>query len=162
NVGRITPAGQITEFTIPVPSGVHAVSIGSITTGPDGNLWFVHDGILARISPTGDLTDHVAEVGDAGIVAGPDGNLWASGAVVDPQTGQTVSGFIDRISLTGSITQLDLTSPDNTPGSITVGPDGNLWFTQPSVDQIGRITPAGQVSVFPVPTEFSEPTAIAP
>jgi streptogramin lyase len=161
-VGRITPAGQLTEFTIPGPSGV-ASSIGAITAGPDGNLWFVHDGILATITPTGALRDHVVDnVGDVALTTGPDGNLWAAGATIDPKTGQTISAFIDRISLSGSVTRFDLGSPDNTPGSITAGPDGNLWFTQPSIDQIGRITPAGQVSVFPVPTAFSEPTVIAP
>jgi virginiamycin B lyase len=161
-VGRITPAGQLTQFTIPVPSGVGG-SIGAITAGPDGNLWFMHDGILATITPTGALRDHVVDnVGDAALTTGPDGNLWAAGAVIDPQTGQTVSGFIDRISLTGSVTRFDLGSGDNTPASIQAGPDGNLWFAQPSVDQIGRITPAGQITLFPVPTTFSEPTVIAP
>jgi virginiamycin B lyase len=160
-VGRITPAGQLTEFTIPGPSGV-ASNIGAITAGPGGDLWFMHDGILARISPTGALTDHVAEVGDAGLAAGPDGNLWAAGSVVDPQTGQSVSSFIDRISPTGNITRFDLGSADNTPASIQAGPNGNLWFAQPSIDQIGRITPAGRITLFPVPTAFSEPTVIAP
>jgi streptogramin lyase len=159
-VGRITPAGQLTEFTIPGPSGV-ASSIGSITVGPDSNLWFVHDGTLATITPTGALRDHVVDnVGDVALTTGPDGNLWAAGTVVDPQTGLAGNGFIDRISVTGSVTRFDMGSPDNIPVSIQTGPDGNLWFTQPSIDQIGRITPAGQVSTFPVPTAFSEPTAI--
>ena len=35
-IGRITTAGVITEFPIPMPfSGPH-----DITTGPDGNMWF--------------------------------------------------------------------------------------------------------------------------
>src|SRR5258708_28848449 len=45
-------------------------------------------------------------------------------------------------------------SPSNYPGHITVGPDGNLWFTE-SGDQeccaaIGRMTPTGTVSRFPL------------
>ena len=41
-VGRITPAGETTEF--PAPSG------GNITTGPDGNIWFtVSDGICQLV-----------------------------------------------------------------------------------------------------------------
>jgi virginiamycin B lyase len=161
-VGQITPAGQLTEFTIPGPASGAASSIGAITAGPDGNLWFVHDGILATITPAGALRDHVVDnLGDVALTTGPDGNLWAAGTVIDPQTGQTTSAFIDRISLTGSVTQFDLGSSDNIPASITAGPDGNLWFAQPSIDQIGRITPAGQITTFPVPTAFSEPTAIA-
>ena len=35
--------------------------------------------------------------------------------------------------------------------AITAGPDGNLWFTEPNLERIGRITPAGVVSEFPPP-----------
>lgn len=34
-------------------------------------------------------------------------------------------------------------SPGAIPGTITLGPDGNLWFTEGSVHRSGRITPAG-------------------
>lgn len=37
------------------------------------------------------------------------------------------------------------------PFSITVGPDGNLWFTENSTHRIGRITPTGKI------TEFQDP-----
>ena len=34
---------------------------------------------------------------------------------------------------------------------VTTGPDGNLWFTEPGVGKIGRTTPSGAVSEFPLP-----------
>ena len=34
------------------------------------------------------------------------------------------------------------------PQSITAGPDGDLWFTLPGSNAIGRISPTGQVSTF--------------
>jgi hypothetical protein len=34
------------------------------------------------------------------------------------------------------------------PEGIVAGPDGNLWFTEPTGDRIGRITPAGVVTEF--------------
>ena len=45
------------------------------------------------------------------------------------------------------------------PESITGGPDGNLWFTLPNQvlgpqSAIGRITPAGVVTQFPIPGGF--------
>src|SRR5262249_51180627 len=43
---------------------------------------------------------------------------------------------------------------------ISAGPDGNLWFTEPDANQIGRITPAGQITLFSVPTSGSQPTGI--
>ena len=34
------------------------------------------------------------------------------------------------------------------PSEITVGPDGNLWFTEEDGNRIGRITPGGVVTEF--------------
>jgi streptogramin lyase len=158
-VGRVTPTGQITEFAIPVPSGVSGSAAG-ITAGPDGNLYFLHDGVLARITPTGQITDHVADAVGVAITAGPDGNLWTAGTLFNTQTGAVLGGFVDRISLTGSVTPFSLGGASTAPASIRPGPDGNLWFTEPGANQIGRITPAGQIAVFTVPTAGSQPTAI--
>jgi len=46
------------------------------------------------------------------------------------------------------------------PQGITVGPDGNLWFTEYAANQIGRITPAGVITEFPIPTASSGPWGI--
>jgi streptogramin lyase len=44
---------------------------------------------------------------------------------------------------------------------ITAGPDGNLWFTESSADQIGRIPPSGSpIEEFAVPTAGAAPAAI--
>src|SRR5262249_38298954 len=50
-VGRITPSGQVTEFTSPIGGA------GAITAGPDGNLWFTPGGLpgsppLRPLTPT--------------------------------------------------------------------------------------------------------------
>src|SRR5260370_10898406 len=42
---------------------------------------------------------------------------------------------------------------------ITAGPDGNLWFTDEG-NKIGRITTAGIVTEFPIPTASSRPSGI--
>src|SRR5262245_29650990 len=55
NIGRITPAGVITEFAVPTensqPEGIAA--------GPDGNLWFAEAGgnKIGRITPAGVITE---------------------------------------------------------------------------------------------------------
>jgi len=41
------------------------------------------------------------------------------------------------------------------PFGITVGPDGNLWFTELLVNRIGRITPTGTITKFPLPVGAS-------
>ena len=62
HIGRITPAGKLTEF--PLPPGENALGI---TEGPDGNLWFtdcVFDGsgdcttsTIGRITPGGQISE---------------------------------------------------------------------------------------------------------
>ncbi len=38
------------------------------------------------------------------------------------------------------------------------GPDGKMWFTE--ADKIGRITPSGEITEFPLPTPDSAPMGI--
>ena len=79
NIGRITPAGVITEFTI--PSGGRS-GPGGITTRSDGNLWFTTGdsggGYIWRMTTTGSFTMFPVPAGGPQelITAGPDGNLW--------------------------------------------------------------------------------------
>lgn len=47
------------------------------------------------------------------------------------------------------------------PYTIVPGPDGNLWFTESTGNQLGRITPNGVITEFPVPTAASGPYGIA-
>ncbi len=46
----------------------------------------------------------------------------------------------------------DPTTWNGTSSHIVVGPDGNEWFTDPTDNAIGKVTPAGQVTMFPLPT----------
>jgi streptogramin lyase len=147
-VGRITPSGSITEWSVPGLGHPWA-----ITVGPDGNLWFtIMGGVgkIGRITPTGVITElslptiHASQVD---IAAGPDGNLW----YVEARNNGS-PGAIGRITPAGSVTEFDLPPAVGISGliysgsQITAGPDGNLWFT--ATDAIGRVTPAGAVTLF--------------
>jgi hypothetical protein len=75
-IGRITPAGVLTEFPIPAP----AIAL-DITAGPDGNLWFTNGiynagNYIGRITPAGVITEFAIPTGSEEITAGPDGALW--------------------------------------------------------------------------------------
>jgi virginiamycin B lyase len=48
----------------------------------------------------------------------------------------------------------------NGPFTITAGFDGSLWFAELFANQIGRITPQGVITEFPVQTPFSFPIGI--
>jgi streptogramin lyase len=183
-IGRITTAGVVTEFPVPdvppppgSPAGTPATAatFTSIAAGPDGALWFT--GVPAevgRITTSGVVTEFpvpalapprpdstVPPPTVNGIVAGPDGALWFAG----------VPGEIGRITNSGVVTEFAVPnapppagSPAGTAGtvvtptSITVGPDGALWFTGPMQRQtdggswlVGRITTAGAVTEYPTP-----------
>ena len=144
-IGRITPAGTITEFT----AGISGPADG-ITLGPDGNLWFTEPAQekIGRITPAGTVTEFSLPGGPlsspkpAGIAAGRDGNLWFT-----ISSGQ---GGIGRITPTGTITEFTagLTS-NGKPQGIAAGSDGNLWFTEAANPaRIGRITAAGTITEF--------------
>jgi streptogramin lyase len=65
------------------------------------------------------------------------------------------------VAATGDVTEFSTgISPGAAPESITAGPDGNLWFTEPGVGKIGRITTSGVVTEFQYPDAASDPTAI--
>jgi streptogramin lyase len=131
--------------------------------GPDGDVWFtyaVNHGI-GRITPGGQYTGFAPTIKPEDIAAGPDGNLWFTGAW----------GSIYRITTAGEYTLFPLHpaqsypigySPPN-PGlaDIAAGPDGNLWFTESQTHLIGRMTPAGVITEFTIPTTNGAPFGIA-
>jgi len=72
----MTPTGTVTEFALPAGN-----QVDTITSGPDGNLWFTDTGTksVGRITPVGVVaefvvTDSRGSLG--GITTGPDGNIW--------------------------------------------------------------------------------------
>jgi streptogramin lyase len=139
-VGRITPAGVVTEFS----SGFSRFLRSSITAGPDGNLWFTGGGpLINRITPAGVATEFSGGItGNPTIItAGPDGNLWFT------EGPHYLGGasLIGRITPAGVVAEFPV-GVSNEPFDITAGPDGNLWFTDSG--EIGRITPAGTMTKF--------------
>ena len=58
------------------------------------------------------------------------------------------------------ITEFDVPTAHSGLSAITRGPDGNFWFTEAEGNRIGRITPAGVVTEFPLRTAGS-PVGIA-
>jgi virginiamycin B lyase len=63
----------------------------------------------------------------------------------------------------GNLKQHRVPTADSQPRSITLGSDGNLWFTESSEfipATIGRITPAGDITEFPVECNFCITTDI--
>ena len=55
---------------------------------------------------------------------------------------------------------LPLNSTRQMPVGITVGPFGNLWFTESEVDRIGRLDSDGMITEFQIPTPPNRPGLI--
>jgi streptogramin lyase len=140
-------AAPITEFT----TGLGAAP-GSLTAGPDGNLWFVDTGAIGRITPAGQITEFktglIAGSMPHAIVAGTDGNLWFT------DSGTTKA--VGKITPTGQITEpISGLNPGAAPYELTAGANDTLWFTDPGTTKaIGRIIPAtGAIKEFAYTTD---------
>lgn len=135
--------------SISVPD-VGTESITDVAPGPDGNVWFTVPSAnrVGAAPPAGaaqsyPLAGTAAEGAPVAITTGGDGALWFTkrnpGAIVrmDPATA-TVTGTFT--------TGLDQGAD---PSAIALGPDGNVWFSDAAADRVGRITPAGVITMFP-------------
>src|SRR6266540_3081497 len=65
-----------------------------------------------------------------------------------------VESLEDRCLLsTSGFTQVPL--PSKGPAELTAGPDGNMWYANSIANLIGRISPSGAVTEFPVSGAFA-------
>jgi len=71
----------------------------------------------------------------------------------------SASYMLDKVA--PRLTEFILPLATSGPWGIAAGPDGNLWFTMQSANQIGRITPSGVITSFSIPTPGSQPYGIA-
>jgi virginiamycin B lyase len=150
---KVSPAGVVTRY--PLANGVGAEGI---TWGPDGNVWFTEFWVqkVVRMTPAGVMTEFpIPNPNPRGIVTGPDHNLW----FVD---GNLQHESIARMTTTGVVTEYALGSnmtQQLQPYNIVSGPDGNLWFSE--IGHIGRITPEGVITHFPLSGQNSSATGVA-
>jgi streptogramin lyase len=79
-----------------------------------------------------------------GITSGPDGNTWFT---------EESNNAVGRVTPGAVITEFTAGFPTGSPRGLVTGPDGNLWVAQAGGDgAIARVTKAGEVTEFPVPT----------
>ncbi len=149
-IGRITPSGSITEFSLPTANSEPT----GIVAGSDGNLWFTESAgnKVGRITPSGSITEFpipTAASQPTSIAAGGDGNLWFT---------ENAGEKIGKITPAGIISEFSV-PPSSGPYGIAAGPDGNLWFTEIGSNSIGKLTPvAGRLyqtplTASPAPTD---------
>jgi len=126
-IGRITPEGVITEFSLPNPFS----STYGITAGPDGNLWFIMHVLfegyrIGHITPGGVVTEFplpISSEGPYSIIDGKNGSLW-----------YLVGGRkICRITTNGVITEYPISNSTQFGGTISgfaADSNGNVFCIQ--------------------------------
>jgi virginiamycin B lyase len=159
-VGRVTPAGAVTEFPLAAGSGPL-----NLATGPDGLLYFTERNAdrIGRLNPLAGSDAAIqaslvefpvpgAGSEPLGISPGPDGALWFT---------EFGSDEVGRITTAGAVTEFAVPGAGSRPAGITAGPDGALWFTEAGPGEVGRITTAGVVTnEFTIPGGTSNPEGI--
>ncbi|MBI5301862.1 MAG: hypothetical protein HY868_06980 [Chloroflexi bacterium] len=144
-IAKATRDGIVTEFPI-TGKPIRMVS------APDGTIWFTRSGdpTIARITPAGLLTEFALPNGNEkpfGITLGPDGNLWIT---------ESTGNQILRIGIDGVVSgQFPIPTSSSNSTNIVAGHAGNLWFLENgdvTARKIGRVTPSGTITEFPLAT----------
>ncbi|HET7452198.1 MAG TPA: virginiamycin B lyase [Thermoanaerobaculia bacterium] len=165
SVARLTTAGHVDAFALPAGT---RIPIG-IAAGSDGNVWFTDDrtrngdfsGEVGRVTSTGTVVEMPvpASAGEPLLLtAGPDGALWFT---AHSQSGNAIVRVTTGFDF--SILPLSLGTFDAL--GIALGADGNFWFTaiDPNTKngKIGRMTPEGAITLFPIAAPGANPQLIA-
>jgi streptogramin lyase len=157
-IGRITPSGAVTEFTLKNKKS----GLQEITTGADGDLWFVNASkatdAIGRVTPTGEIEEYKLPhpwLVPSGIAPASDGNVYfgASGENEEEEP----ENLIEEITTSGEIKTAKRIEPE--PLLLAAGPEGSLWFTANQAEPVtpnvvGRLTPGGEFKEF---TSFLSP-----
>lgn len=129
-IGEINPATHtINEFQ------TDGGPLVSITTGPDGLLWFTAEAsnAIGVINPTTHSINYISVSTDptnpTQIISGPGGKLWFTQLGSTSNPAAINPGEIGELDpATDAVTEFALPPGFSAPTSITVEPDGNLWF----------------------------------
>jgi len=168
-VDQMTPLGSSLYFTyaagtvlavLPAAGRIMTVdaglplSVGALTTGPDGNLWTGALGLIFRAQPNGQLVEYSVPMtpnapNSIRTIRSAYSKLWYT----NPSTSK-----IGSITMSGSVTEYG--PLDAAPGGLAVAPPSTLYFTEPSQNIIGEITRAGAIAQWrtniPKPTDLVE------
>jgi streptogramin lyase len=138
-IGRITPAGEITEF----PVNCSFCSLSDIVQGPEGILYFTsNDPVLGRITTSGEFLAPIPMPENdvlAGDLAVHGNHIWITDFNND-------SLWRYDVTPPGQFTQF----PVPEPADVAVDSGGRVWFTAPLAPGIGELNPAtGAVTLTP-------------
>jgi streptogramin lyase len=150
-IGRLSSSGEERVYTLPAES-----ELFGIAAGPDGAMWFTVRSGIGRIAPDGQITYVKLQPYPGqplGITTGPDGAMWftvTSGLYDEPIPGR--SDWIGRITMQGAVKLFDVGSYDASwMYDIAADADHHLWVPLSKSSSIGKMTPGGKFTVYPLP-----------
>jgi streptogramin lyase len=141
-IGVITTGGTVTqEYSI--PPGLFSYTVAVAGTGYQ----------------TGDLVTVVQSGASGGTLVV--GTVTASGGVQNFNstasigTNYTVANNVSTTGGHGTGLQINIinTASSFGPAGITLGPDGNVWFTAENQSNVLEVSPSGQFTAYPVPNQ---------
>lgn len=155
NIFRVTPTGTVTEFAIPTYNSRPI----AIKVGPPGDpyLWFTEEAgnNIGKISYSGVIEEFpVPKSQSNSILAGfafdAQGNLWTQSYVNQNNLPPTGPDYIVRMGNTilnapnGDIssvlvTRYQVESEGTVFHRIVLGDDGDMWFTELALNNIGKV-----------------------
>lgn len=166
-VDAIDSTGNVTKYTPNNPTFGEVVL--DIIAGPNNDMWFSvfkdNDltnvtGFIRSVSTSGEFHQSISVNGRiAGIGTDIENNLiWYTMEELTStgnSTGRRAIGKIDSNN-----TKTEYTVPSNVGVlDIKKGPDGNMWFTDPS-GKIGKVTNSGVITTYQTPVAQDQPWQI--
>jgi virginiamycin B lyase len=122
-IGRITTAGDITEFPLDADSRPNGIA-----AGPDGNIWFTEQAArVGRITPGGILTEFPAPPFAAAITSAY-GALWLARPLE-----------ITRVTTSGTTTSFTALLLAPSAVGIATDSEGRVWITDGALGFVGRL-----------------------
>jgi virginiamycin B lyase len=146
--GKITTAGVVTRYQLGQEYGPY----GMVTSG--GSVWFAASTTqIAQSTTDGAVTFYTISstaVAPSQLASDDAGNIWFT---------EDQNNAIGMLATSGDVVTFPLPSGSRA-NSLTQGPDGAMWFTNPSLDQVGRITHDDAIEQFEVPVADALPGSL--
>jgi virginiamycin B lyase len=167
-IGVTISNSMVTQAVYYATNMTYASRPNSITSGPDGNLYFTEQsaGKIGRITTNGVITETLVSNGTTqplDITTGPDGAIWFTQANlnalgrIDPSNFTNVMEFPMPANNTGGVIGDQL-------NGIVLGRDGNLYYADSPAGILGQVNVSGTnltVTQFYTPTTNAQPWRVA-
>lgn len=134
HVGRITPLGEVTIFSVPYQTS-SPYGNTAIVAGPNHLMWFIRPGGLSTIDMQGAVTKYDTPVQPVSLAAGND-EVWFGSL-----------DTIGRVSKTGLVTLFPLPKEyrEKEVMSLAVDAKGSIWFNEIPFSSVGVMGPDGGI-----------------